>query len=103
ENGEKKIEYYDTFSTGSQTVDQLGDPDKRGKQDKYMYREVWLNHLKNGVFDRFHTIVKSGDNGGSLKNYDTFFFSSMLWETHQVRVLWFTLCPHHAYNLCDPH
>lgn len=103
ENGQKRIEYYDTFSSGSQTVDQLGDPDKRGKQDKYMYREVWLNHLNNGVFKRFHTIIKSGDNGGSLKNYDTFYFSSMIWETYQIRVLWFTLCPHHAYNLCDPH
>lgn len=100
-NGKIVREYHDTFSYGSQ--EDVGNRKERGKQDRYMYRDVWLNHLKNGIFDAFDTIIKSGDNGGSLKNYDTYWFSSTLWETHKKRVLWHTLCPYHSYNLCDPH
>lgn len=101
--GKEVIEYHDTFSLGSQPINFLGDPKKRGKQDKYLYRDVWLNHFRKGTFKPFHTIVKTGDNGSSLKSYDTFWLHSQLWELQQTRILWCTLCPHHAYNVCDAH
>lgn len=97
------IKYHDTFSRGSLPPTKINDPKIRGKQDKYLYRQVWLHKLDEGVFDRFHTIIKSGDNGGSLKNYETVWFAGMIWEKKHIRVMWHTLCPHHAFNRCDPH
>lgn len=97
------IKYHDTFSRGSLPDTKINDPKKRGKQDKYLYRQVWLNKIHEGVFDSFHTIIKSGDNGGSLKNYETVWFAGMIWEEKRIRVMWHTLCPHHAFNRCDPH
>lgn len=96
--------YYDTFSIGSLPANARADDYKtRGKQDRYMYRDVWLLHLWAGLFAQFHTLIKSGDNGASLKCYDILYFASMIWKHFNIRVLWHTLCPHHAVNRCDPH
>lgn len=95
--------YADMFSAGSLSGDKINDPKSRGKQDKYVYRDAWLKHLRGGLFNDFHTIIKSGDNGSSLKNYETFWFAGMIWEKFHKRVIWHTLCPGHAYNRCDQH
>ena len=102
--GMKIAHYYDTFSRGSLTEEEISNLDLRGKQDAFVYRDVWLRLLsKTKIFDNFDTIIKSGDNGGSLKCYQIFYFAGMIWDKFKKRVLWCTLCPHHAYNRCDPH
>jgi hypothetical protein len=103
ETEEKVMEkYYDTFCRGSLDINDVGDLTLRGSQDNHVYRQVWLAAFRKGVFDKFHTIIKTGDNGSALKSYDTFHLHSVLMEEYFVRILYFTLCPNHAENYCDP-
>lgn len=99
---EVQQEYYDTFSRGSLTIEDVGDLALRGSQDNHVYRECWLAAFEAKTFSRFHTIFKTGDNGSALKSYDTFHLHSVLMEKHFVRIIYFTLCPYHAENHCDP-
>ena len=102
EKKKKVIRFFNSFSKGSLTPEQTDDPNARGKQDRYIYRESWLELFRQGVFDDFHTIIKSGDNGASLKNYGTFYMAGMIWRNFFKRIIFFTLCPGHAFNRCDP-
>ena len=95
-------EYYDTFCRGSLGIDEMGDLNLRGFQDNHVYRHCWLDAFKANIFKRFHTIIKTGDNGSALKSYDTFHLHSVLMQEHFVRIIYHTLCPYHAENYCDP-
>jgi hypothetical protein len=96
------LEYHDTFCRGSVTLEESGDLTLRGSQDNHVYRQCWLAAFEDKIFERFHTIFKTGDNGSALKSYDTFHLHSVLMELHFVRIIYFTLCPYHAENYCDP-
>lgn len=100
---EKEVKYLDTFSRGSLNEEDINDTEARGGQDKFLYRDAWLGWLKAGVFDDFHTIIISGDNGSSLKNAWSLYMMSRVWEKYRIRVLFFQLCQYHAWNRCDPH
>ena len=93
----KVTHFHDTFSRGSLSAADIVNLEKRGQQDAFVYRDTWLFALDTGIFDRFHTIIKSGDNGGSLKCYEIFYFAGMIWKKYKKRVIWCTLGPHHAY------
>ena len=95
-------EYHDTFYRGSVTLEESGDLTLRGSQDNHVYRECWLAAFEENFFEKFHTIYKTGDNGSALKSYDTFYLHSVLMALHFVRIVYFTLCPYHAENYCDP-
>lgn len=94
--------YYDNFCRGSLTIDEMGDLKLRGSQDNHVYRKCWLEAFKAEIFLEFHTIIKTGDNGSALKSYDTFYLHSVLMRKHYIRIIYFTLCPYHAENPCDP-
>jgi hypothetical protein len=56
ETEEKVMEkYYDTFCRGSLDINDVGDLTLRGSQDNHVYRQVWLEAFRKGVFDKFHT------------------------------------------------
>ena len=100
--GQVVEEYYDTFCRGSLQVDEICDLKARGSQDNNVYRDVWLEAFRTEIFKRFHTVIKTGDNGSALKSYDTFYLHTVLMSKHHIRIFYFTLCPYHAENLCDP-
>ena len=101
---EKKVKYADTFSRGTMyDSEQINDEEGSGKQDKFLYRDAWLGWFKQGLFNGFHTIIISGDNGASLKNYWSLFMMTKVWEVYKIRVQLFKLCEYHAWNRCDPH
>lgn len=105
ESKEVKVIYYDTFSRGSLLPEEINNTATRGQQDQFMYREAWRALHESGVFEKFkiHTVSKSGDNGGSLKSYGILWMHSFLTAEYGVRVVFNTLCEHHAYNRCDAH
>ena len=80
----------------------MGDLKLRGSQDNHVYLHCWLKAFKANIFKRFHTIIKTGDNGSALKSYDTFHLHSVLMQEYFVRIIYHTLCPYHAENYCDP-
>lgn len=98
-----KTEFYDAFSLGTLDAKEIQDMQKNGKQDKFLYRKVWLSWFALGIFDPFDTLIKSGDNGSSIKNFYTIYMFGHVWEVYRKRVLFFTLCNYHAWNRCDPH
>jgi hypothetical protein len=100
--GKLQEDYYDTFCRGSLTMDEAGDLNLRGSQDNHVYRQCWLAAFEAGTFTPFHTIYKTGDNGSALKSYDTFYLHTVLMAEYFVRIIYFTLCPYHAENSCDP-
>lgn len=97
-------EYYDTFCRGSMTLDEMGNLQQRGSQDNYVYKECWREAFRQKIFKNkgFHTIIKTGDNGSALKSYETLHLHSVLMEEEFIRIIYHTLCPHHAENVCDP-
>lgn len=103
--GAVREEYHDTFCRGSLSLDDMGDVKLRGLADNCVYRDVWLKAFRTrpDLFqDRFHTFIKTGDNGSSLKSHETFYFHSVLMFEYHVRIFYWTLCPYHAENRCDP-
>ena len=103
--GAVREEYHDTFCRGSLALDDMGNVNLRGLADNCVYRDVWLNafRMRPDLFqNRFHTFIKTGDNGSSLKSHETFYFHSVLMFEYHVRIFYWTLCPYHAENRCDP-
>ena len=101
--GDVVEEYYDTFCRGSLPANKMGDYAERGSQDNNVYRDCWIEAFEAKIFERFHTVIKTGDNGSALKSYDTFYLHCVLMVKYNIRIFYFTLCPYHAENLCDPH
>lgn len=103
--GAMREEYHDTFCRGSLHIDDIGNVNLRGSADNCVYRDVWLTAFQTrpDLFqNRFHTFIKTGDNGSSLKSHETFYFHSVLMSEYHVRIFYWTLCPNHAENRCDP-
>lgn len=102
ETKQKDKKFYHSFTKGSMSPENLNDPSKYGKQDMFVYRQTWLNWFAKGIFRPFHTIIKSGDNGASLKNYRILYMFGKISVEYGKRILFFTLCNYHAWNRCDP-
>ena len=103
--GAVREEYHDTFCRGSLALSDMGDVTLRGSADNCVYRDVWLNAFRKrpDLFqDRFHTFIKTGDNGSSLKSHETVYFHSVLMFEYHIRIIYWTLCPNHGQNYCDP-
>jgi hypothetical protein len=101
-NGKEVIEkYYDSFCRGSLPFAEMSDLAARGSQDNHVYKDAWLLAFYREVFKKFHTIIKTGDNGSALKSYDTFHLHALLMQEHGVRIIYHTLCPYHGENICD--
>ena len=49
----KVVKFINTFTMGSLTPEQTDDPDARGKQDRYVYRDAWERLFEQNVFDDF--------------------------------------------------
>lgn len=94
-------EYYDNFCRGSLTLEQMRDVTKRGNQDTYVYKMAWVEAFKAGMFDKFHTIWKTGDNGSALKNYTIVHLHTLLMQEYDIRIAYSTLCPRHAESIAD--
>jgi hypothetical protein len=55
------------------------------------------------LFERFDTIVLSGDSGSGFRQTETLYFYSTIWEKYGKKVSVELLAPGHAWNMCDSH
>jgi hypothetical protein len=65
---------------------------------------IWDDLLRNqDVFKPFTTIYLSGDTGSGFRSSAVLAFYSSLYHQYGITVEVHSLCPRHAYNLCDSH
>jgi len=97
--------FLDHYSRGAVDPRYINNDSKRGSANRFLQKAVWVRVLQEHreFFKRFHTLVKSNDNGSSIKNSATFFFAGRIYELYNIRVIWFYLCPYHSCNRCDQH
>lgn len=69
----------------------VGPHSRQIRNDPYVYKKAF----KAGMFHKFHTVWKTGDNGSPLKNY------TLLMQEYDIRIAYSTLCPRHAESIAD--
>ena len=77
---------------------------KDGSCDAYFVADVFTFHMKqggSGLFDRFHTIIISGDHGPHFSSAETIYHESTFYAKYKKKIRVLSLCSYHAYNRCD--
>ena len=81
--------------------------DKKGSCDAYFVADVFTFHLKSianggsGLFERFDTIIISGDHGPHFSSAETVYNESTFFPLYKKKIRVLSLCSYHAFNRCD--